>query len=160
MTMRHERREVVARTKAEFARLDRLVQDLTPADWRKRVPRGEGKDPWTVKDALAHIVYWKAHSARVFRGEKRLPEMRGLDVPAINRLVYERWRRRLPREVAAYHRAVQEEVVRTLADRPDDWFSARERGRDWPGDFDSHSAHHRVKDIEATLKRSERRAGG
>jgi type II secretory pathway component PulM len=105
MTMRHQRREVVARTKAEFARLDRVAQRLTPADWRKRVPRGEGKDPWTVKDALAHIAYWKAHSARFFRGEKRLPEMRGLEAPC-------------------------------------------------------HSAHHRVKDIEAALKRSANRAGG
>lgn len=150
--MRHQRQEVVTRTKAEFARLDRLVQRLTPADWRKRVPRPEAKDPWTVKDALAHIVYWKQHSARVFRGERRVPEMRGLDVSAINAIVYERWRRRPPREVQAYHRQVHEEVLRTLAERPDDWFSARERGKEWPGDFDGHSTHHRVKDMEAAIR--------
>src|SRR5215468_12211146 len=97
--MRHTRRSVVMRTRREFADLDRLVSRLRPADWKRRVPRSEARDPWTVKDALAHIVYWKAHTARVFRGERRLPEMRGLDVNQINRLVYERWRRRTPREL-------------------------------------------------------------
>ena len=81
--MRHTRKEVVARTRHEFAALDRLVARLRPADWKRRVPRPPTRDPWTVKDALAHIVYWKEHSARVFRGERRLPEMRGLDVNAI-----------------------------------------------------------------------------
>jgi len=83
--MRHTRTEVVARTRHEFAALDRLVARLRPADWTRRVPRPPTREPWTVKDALAHIVYWKEHSARVFRGERRLPEMRGLDVNQINR---------------------------------------------------------------------------
>src|SRR5256886_12714477 len=42
--------------------------------------RSPTRDPWTVKDALAHILYWKEHTARVIRGERRPPEMRGLDV--------------------------------------------------------------------------------
>ena len=75
--MLHTKRGVLARTRREFATLDRLVSRLTPADWKRRVPRPPTRDPWTVKDALAHIVYWKEHSARVFRGERRLPEMRG-----------------------------------------------------------------------------------
>ena len=86
--MRHTKREVLTRTRREFAILDRLVSRLKPADWKRRAPRPPTRDPWTVKDVLAHIVYWKEHSARVFRGERRLPEMRGLDVNAINRLIY------------------------------------------------------------------------
>jgi mycothiol maleylpyruvate isomerase-like protein len=70
--VRHTRKEVVARTRHEFAVLDRLAARLRPADWKRRVPRPPTRDPWTVKDALAHIVYWKEHSARVFRGERRL----------------------------------------------------------------------------------------
>ena len=66
--MRHTKREVLARTRREFASLDRLVSRLGPADWKRRAPRPPGRDPWTVKDALAHIVYWKEHSVRVFRG--------------------------------------------------------------------------------------------
>ena len=55
--MRHTRKTVVARTRVEFARLDRLVARLRPADWKRRVPRPPTRAPWTVKDALAHIVY-------------------------------------------------------------------------------------------------------
>jgi len=107
-----------------------------------------------VKDALAHIVYWKEHTARVIRGERRQPGMRGLDVNQINRLIYGRWRHRRPSEVIEWHRRVHVEVLRTLARTPAAWFGRRERSPQWPGDLDGHSAAHRVKDIEAALGRS------
>jgi hypothetical protein len=149
--MRHTRPEVIGRTRREFAALERLVARLGPADWKRRVPRPANRDPWTVKDAVAHIVYWKEHTARVIRGEKRLPEMRGLDVHQVNRLVYERWRRRRPSDLVAYHRKVQADVLKTLAATPAEWFGRRERSAQWPLDFDGHCAHHRIKDIEAAL---------
>jgi len=154
--MRHTRREVVDRTVREFEQLERLVLRLRPADWRRRVPRPETKDPWTVKDALAHIVYWKEHSARVFRGDKRPPEMRGLDVNAGNALIYGRWRNRRPADIVRWHRRVQQQVLLTLRERPDDWFSGKERGASWPGDFDGHSAWHRVRDIEAAISATQK----
>jgi mycothiol maleylpyruvate isomerase-like protein len=149
--MRHTRRTVMARTRREFAKLDGLVARLRPADWKRRVPRPSLRDPWTVKDALAHIIYWKEHTARVIRGERRLPEMRGLEVNQINHLVYERWRHRRPSAVVAWHRRAHAEVLRTLARTPAAWFGRRERSPEWPGDLDGHSAAHRVKDIEAAL---------
>ena len=149
--MRHTREDVVERTRREYQRLDRLIKTLKPADWRRRVPRPETKDPWTVKDALVHIVYWKAHSARVFRGEKGPAEIRGLDINDSNALIYRRWRRRRPAEVVTWHREVQADVMQTLRKLPDDWFSRREHRPDWPGDFDGHSAGHRLKDIQAAL---------
>ena len=149
--MRHKKRDVIARTRREFAILDRLVKRLRAADWKRLVPRPAARDPWTVKDALAHIVYWKEHSARVFRGERRLPEMRGLDVNAINRLIYRRWRRRQPRELVAWHRQVQKDVMKTLEAKPPEWFRRRDRSPKWPLDFDAHSADHRRDDIEAVL---------
>ena len=149
--MRHRKQDVIARTRREYAILDRLVRRLRPVDWTRRVPRPPARDPWTVKDALAHIVYWKEHSARVFRGERRLPEMRGLDVNAINRLIYRRWRGRRPAELVAWHRRVQRDVLATLAANPPEWFSRRERAPKWPLDFDAHSADHRADDIEAAL---------
>src|SRR5436309_14504668 len=82
--MRHTRPEVIARTRREFARLDRVVRRLGAADWKRRVPRPPTRDPWTVKDALCHILYWKEHTARVIRGERRLPEMRRLAIEAYN----------------------------------------------------------------------------
>src|SRR2546428_13742968 len=102
--MRHTRKDVTERTQREFRLLDRLVKRLKPADWRRRVPRPETKDPWTVQEALAHIIYWKQHSAHVFRGEKRPSEMRGLEVNQINALIYRRWRNRRPADVVAWHR--------------------------------------------------------
>ncbi len=130
--MRHSRKEVVDRARREFARLDRLVARLRPADWNRRVPRPPSRDPWTVKDALSHIVYWKEHTARVIRGERRPPEMRGLDVTQINRLIYRRWRRRRPSEILEWHRRVHEDVLRTLARTPEEWFARRGRSPQWP----------------------------
>ncbi|MEO6797144.1 MAG: maleylpyruvate isomerase N-terminal domain-containing protein [Candidatus Dormibacter sp.] len=150
--MRHRRAGVIARTRKEFRELDRLVVALKPADWRRLVPRPEGRDPWTVKDSLAHILHWKEHTARVIRGEKRPAEFRGLETNAINRLIYERWRKRRPADVLAWHRRVQDDVLRTLEATPAAWFSRKEHGADWPGDFTSHSAWHRVRDIEASRR--------
>ena len=160
--MRHAREGIIDRTRREYAKLDRLVARLRPADWNRRVPRPPARDPWTVKDALAHIIYWKEHTARVIRGERRLPEMRGLDVTQINRLIYERWRDRRPGEVVEWHRRVHADVLRTLARTPDEWVGRRERSPQWPADFDGHSADHRVKDIEAALgdALAARRGGG
>jgi hypothetical protein len=152
--MRHTKREVITRTVKEFQELDHLVTRLRPADWRRPVPRPETKDPWTVKDALAHIVHWKEHTARVFRREKAPPELRGLSINAGNRIVYDRWRSRRPSEVVAFHRRVQDGVMRTLRATPEDYFTRREHNPDWPGDFTSHSARHRVRDIEAAINSS------
>ena len=126
---------------------------MRPADWKRRVPRPSGRDPWTVKDALTHIVYWKAHTARVIRGERRPPEMRGLDVDQVNRLIFDRWRRRRPSAVVAWHRVVHRQVLRTLATTPAARFARRGPLLAWPGDLDGHSAAHRRKDIEAALAR-------
>jgi hypothetical protein len=144
--MRHTRKQVIDRTRREFARLDRVVSRLRPADWKRSVPR-----------PLAHILYWKEHTRRVIRGVRRLPDMRGLDIEGINRLVYERWRRRRPSELVAWHRRVHADVLETLAKTPSEFFGRRERSREWPLDFDGHSAAHRVRDIEAALGRLARR---
>jgi hypothetical protein len=150
--MKHTRESVIDRTKRECQQLDRLVRKVRPADWNRLVPRPESRDPWTVKDSLAHIAYWKEHSARVVRGEKRLPEMRGLEVDAINAIVYQRWRRRQPADVVAYHRQTQAEVLQSLRAKPEAWFTGKDRGAGWPADFDGHSAWHRVRDMEGAIK--------
>jgi hypothetical protein len=104
-----------------------------------------------VKDALVHVVWWKEHTTRVIRRQRRPPEFRGLDVTGVNRLVYERWRDRSPAEVVEWHRRVHEDALRALAEAPEEWFGRRERSPEWPGDFDGHSAAHRVRDIEAAV---------
>lgn len=149
--MRHNREEVIERTIREFELLDRLVTGLTDEDWERLLPRPETKEPWTVKDALAHITHWKADVIRSIRGQSRPPEERGLGINDGNHLVYLRWRDQSPQEVLAWHRQVQEEVLAALREAPEKWFSGRERRPDWPYDLDGHSSDHRVKDIERSL---------
>jgi hypothetical protein len=150
-TMRHNRDEVIDRTMREFEILDRLVSSLTGEDWQRPLPRPETKEPWTVKDALAHITHWKADVARSARGLRRPPEERGLNETAGNQLIYTRWRDRSPQEVLAWHRQVQEDVLTALREAPDEWFSGKDRRPEWPYDLDGHSRDHRVTDIERAL---------
>ncbi|HEX8990685.1 MAG TPA: maleylpyruvate isomerase N-terminal domain-containing protein [Anaerolineales bacterium] len=149
--MTHTRAEVIQRTIREFRLLDRLVAGLTAAEWRKAVPRPETKEPWTVKDALAHITYWKAGVALSARGQRRPPEERGLNITELNHLVYTLHHRRPPRAVLEWHKQVHADVLRALREAPDEWFSRPSRGDNWPFDLDGHSAEHRVKDIERAL---------
>lgn len=151
--MRHTKSKVIERTQREYRQLDRLVKRLKPSDWRRPVPRPESKDPWTIKDSLAHITFWKEHTARVFRREKGPPELRGLNVNEGNTLIYRRWRNRRPADIVAWHRRVHKDVTGTLRALPEEWYSAKEHGAAWPGDLDGHSASHRVRDIEAALRR-------
>ncbi len=152
--MRHTRDEVIERTIREYQILDGLVADLADEDWQRLVDRPETKDPWTVKDVLAHITHWKADVARSARKQPIPPEERGLNYTDGNRLVYLRWRDRSPQEVLAWHRRVHEDVLAALREAPEEWFSARERKPEWPNDLDSHSAYHRVNDIERALAES------
>jgi hypothetical protein len=154
--MRHNRENVIQRTIQEFALLDGLVADLTDEEWQRLLLRPESKDPWTVKDALAHITHWKANMARVIRRQPKPAEERGLNVNDGNHLVYLRWHDRSPQDVLAWHRQVQKDVLAALKEAPEEWFSGREHGPDWPGDLDGHSAYHRVKDIEKALNRTEK----
>jgi hypothetical protein len=149
--MRHKREEVIERTIQEFELLDGLVANLKDEDWERLLPRPETKDPWTVKDALAHITHWKADVARSSRRQRRPPEERGLGENEANHLIYMRWRDTPPKEVLAWHRQVQEDVLAALREAPDEWFSGRERKPEWPYDLDGHSSYHRVKDIQRAL---------
>ncbi len=153
--MRHKREEVIRRTIQEFELLDHLVANLTDEEWNRLLRRSESKDPWTVKDALAHITHWKADVSRTAKRQRRPIEERGLNITQGNHLVYLRWHNRPPQEVLAWYRQVQKDVLAALQEAPEEWFGGRERGPDWPGDLDGHSAHHRVKDIESALKERE-----
>jgi len=148
--MPHTRAEVIRRAEREFKLLDRLVGKLSAAQWKKRVPRSETKDPWTVKDVLAHITYWKWCVALSARGE-RLPHESKLGINDGNRVVYLRWKRRSPKEVLAWHRQVHRDLLKALRLAPGKWFTRRSLGPDWPFDLDGHSANHRVKDLEQVL---------
>lgn len=149
--MRHTRDEVIQRTIQEFDRLDHLVANLTDEQWGKTLARPETRDPWTVKDALAHITHWKADTVRKMKKHPIPAEEKGLNWTDGNRLIYARWRDRAPQEVLAWHRQVQADALAALRAAPDAWFSGRERKPEWPFDLDGHSSYHRVNDIEHVL---------
>jgi len=149
--MRHTRAEVIERTIHEFDLLDRLVANLSDQDWQRPLPRPETKDPWTVKDALAHITHWKADVIRTIHRSRIPPEERGLNITDGNRLIYLRWRDRSPQEVLAWHRQVHEETLAALRAAPDQWFTGQDRQAEWPNDLAGHVTYHRVKDIEQAL---------
>ncbi len=151
--MRHTREEVIERIDREYERLDALVNKLTYEEWERPVPRPETKDPWTVKDSLAHITHWKADDVRKFRKQPVPPEEKGLNITDGNRLVYLRWKDRSPQEVLAWHRQVQQEALAALRETPEEWFNGKERSPEWPFDLDSHSGYHREKDIAQALQK-------
>lgn len=149
--MIHTRAEVIERTVDEFKVLDRLLARSPKEHWNLLLRRSESEDPWTVKDAVAHVTYWKADVARFARGQLRPPDVRRMPTKVHNRVVYERWRGRSPEDVLAWHREVHADVLAALNEAPDAWFSGRERKREWPFDLQGHSASHRVRDIERTI---------
>ncbi len=151
--MRHTREEVIRRTIDEYERLDGLVANLSLDEWGRLVPRPVTKDPWTVKDALAHITHWKADILRKARGLPKPTEERGLNETEYNHLVYMRWKDHNPQEVLAWNRQVQRELMEALREAPEGWFSDKERNARWPYDVDGHSAYHRIKEIEKVLKK-------
>jgi hypothetical protein len=151
--MRHTRAEVVKRITREFNQLDRLVSHLTDEQWDLPVPRPETKEPWTVKDALAHITHWKADTLRKVRHQPVPPEERGLNINDGNHLIFVRWHDRPPREVLAWHRQVQADLLAALREAPQSYFNGKEHDEQWPFDVDGHSTYHRVKDIEGALRK-------
>ncbi len=155
--MHHNRTKVIERIIQEFKQLDHLVSNLTNDEWKKLVPRPETKDPWTVKDALAHITHFKADVIRSINRQRKSPEERGLNITEENHVIYTRWHDRSPREVLAWHRQVQKDVLAALRAAPEEWFSGKEHRPEWPYDLDGHSSYHRVKDIEQALTKTVRR---
>jgi hypothetical protein len=153
--MRHRREKVIERTIREYERLDGLVANLSGEEWERSVPRPDSKDPWTVKDTLAHITHWKADVVRKIRKRPVPVEEKKLNWTDGNHLIYKRWRDRSPQEVLAWHRQVQEDVLAALREVPEKWFNGMEHAPEWPNDLDGHSAYHRVKDIEPALNRKE-----
>lgn len=151
----HTKRGTIARVSAEYRALDRVVRALGTRGLERPVP-GFGararirRESWTGKDALAHIVEWKRQALRALRHERSDPELRGLVIARKNRVLYERWRSRPARDVIAYHRAVQRDIMAALRALPEDHF-AKKRSPYWPGDLLGHSAAHRTRHLERML---------
>jgi hypothetical protein len=148
---RHTRKEVVDRSVTEYAILDGVVRRLSPRDLATpmRFDRG-ARDRWTVKDALAHVTFWKADVARKALAIRRPADERAAMRSDPNHYIYLQWRDRSAKDVVAWHRRVQKELLAALRAAPQTWFSKRKPSSSWPYDIDRHSALHR-RDIEKAL---------
>lgn len=148
----HTKVATIARVRAEYRALDRLVRRMGPADFRRRVFKSETRESWTVKDALAHITAWKWHMQRALAKERRPSGPRATTVAEANGRIYRRWHRRPAADVVADIRAAQRAVLRTLRALPDEHFTLRARSSSWPFDLVGHSTEHRVRHIETGLR--------
>jgi len=147
--MIHTREELIERTISEFVVLDGLVEVIPEDGWDLPLLWVEPRDPWTVKDAFAHVTYWKADTARFVRGQRRPAETHG--VHDSNHYVFERYRHVAAAELIAWHRQVHTDTVAALREAPDTWFD-KERAPQWPQDLDRHVRAHRKRDMERALR--------
>ena len=151
---RHTRTEVLGRAIREYARLDQLLARLSSRDFALRLPFDRSaRDRWTVKDALAHITFWKADVARKALGIRRPAKDREAMSSDPNHFVYLQWRDRSAKDVVAWHGQVQEDLVAALRAAPAMWFTSKDPASWWPPNVDHHSAQHR-RDIERALERA------
>jgi len=135
VTVRHNKREVIARVDKEYRALDRIVRRLGAKGLEEDVPAFGARarirrERWSRKDALAHVV----------------------EIDRKNRVLYERWHDRPARDVVAYHRAVHRDVARAMRALPPAYFAKR-LSPYWPNDLVGHSAEHRRRHLETTMER-------
>jgi hypothetical protein len=96
-----------------------------------------------------------ARASRASAGSARTrsdPDLRGLKLHEKNRLFYARWHSRPARDIVAYHRRVGREIREALRDLPPGYFAKRVSPL-WPNDLIGHSAEHRRRHLETTVRR-------
>ena len=87
--MRHTRAEVIKRANAGVqGAWIALWQSSRPRNGRGACPAPRRRIPWTVKDTLAHITYWKAGVTLSARGQRRPAAESKLKITDVNRLIY------------------------------------------------------------------------
>jgi hypothetical protein len=153
--VRHTRASVIKRVEAEYRALDAVVRKLGPADLRRPAMREEAPIRFTAKDVLAHINAWKWNEERVVT--KRKAPRRPYDPPKTSALVdtnaaiYKRSHRAAAKTIVAEHRAAHRAMLKALRAAPAEYFSGRERSKQWPFDAVGHVAEHRRKHLEPLL---------
>jgi hypothetical protein len=152
--MTHSRASVVRRVEAEYRSLDRIVKQLTPADWRKPAMREEAPIRFTAKDVLAHINAWKWQQVRRVAKDKsprrpyEPPHLR--NIGDINAAIYKRSHRTPAKTIVAEHRAAHRAILKALRAAPPAYFAKR-WSANWPFDAVGHVTEHRRKHLEPLL---------
>ncbi|MEP7004284.1 MAG: DinB family protein [Chloroflexota bacterium] len=152
--MKHTRASVIKRVEAEYRALDRIVKQLTPADFRRPAMAEDAPIRFTVKDVLAHITAWKWRQVRVVRKDKSPlkpyePPKTGA-IGDTNAGIYWRSHRTPVETLIAEHRAAHRAMLQALRASPAGYFTKR-RSAQWPFDAVGHVAEHRRKHLDALL---------
>jgi hypothetical protein len=149
--VKHTRASVIRRVEAEYKALDKIVKQLTPADFRKPAMREEAPIRFTAKDVLAHITAWKAWQARAMvkdRSPRRPFEPpKTSNVKDTNAGIYRRSHRTPATTLVAEHRAAHRAMLKALRSAPAEYFAKR-RSDQWPFDGVGHVEEHRRKHLE------------
>ena len=111
-SLARDKAELLERIRSARAELERVVSGLSEEQMTAPGPDGS----WSVKDHLAHVVAWEQITLAAIRGERGYEVVgmdeassRGMDVDALNAVIYERNRDRpLPEVLADYERSHQQ----------------------------------------------------
>ena len=149
--MKHNRASVIKRVEAEYRALDKILKQLTPADYRRPAMREEAPIRFTVKDVLAHINAWKWRQVRVVLNDKS--PLKAYEPPKTGAItdtnagIYRRSHRTPARTIVAEHRAAHRAMLKALRAAPASYF-AKPRSAQWPFDAVGHVAEHRRKHLD------------
>ena len=152
--MTHSRASVIKRVQDEYKALDKIVEQLSPADFRTPAMRQEAVIRFTAKDVLAHITAWKWRQVRVVRGDKGplkpYEPPKTTNIRDTNAGIYRRSHRTAATTIVAEHRAAHRTMLQALRDAPAGYF-AKQRSAQWPFDAVGHVGEHRRKHLEPLL---------
>ncbi|HEV2010629.1 MAG TPA: DinB family protein [Candidatus Limnocylindria bacterium] len=157
--MKHTRASVIKRVEAEYQALDKVVQQLNPADFRRPAMREEAPIRFTVKDVLAHITAWKWRQVRVIAKDtgpvKPYEPPKLTNIRDINAAIYRRSHRTPAKTIVAEYRAAHRAILKALRAAPPAYFS-KNWAAQWPFDAVGHVAEHRRKHLEPLLDATRR----
>ena len=149
--MTHTRASVIKRVEDEYRALDKIVKELTPADFRRPAMRADAPIRFTVKDVLAHITAWKRRQVRVVTKDKG--PLRAYEPPKTSNIrdtnagLYRRTHRTPATTIVAEHRAAHWAMRKALLAAPAEYFT-KQRSAQWPFDAVGHVEEHRRKHLE------------
>jgi Protein of unknown function (DUF1706) len=152
--LKHTRASVIRRVEAEYEALDKIVRQLTAADWKKPAMREEAPIRFTAKDVLAHISAWTWRQARVVAKDKSplkpYEPPKTTNIQLTNAGIYRRSHRTPAATLVAEHRAAHRALLKALRAAPAAYFGKVSTAQ-WPFDAVGHVAEHRRRHLQPLL---------
>lgn len=123
MGKRLPKSELLDEIRVERARLDALLEQLTP---RQMTRGGATLAGWSVKDILGHLIGWQQMNLAWYEADRRgetpevpAPGLTWMDVRQLNERIYRQHRRRSLKAVLADYRTYHRELLELIAKVPE-----------------------------------------